>query len=176
MNPFFKSTNHPLREFLCLSSLLFTFLMGPLDIHADNSFHTDSLPPVFMIGEYERAYEELVGDCGVHLLDICSDSMDLAYKKWLSLLSDIEDYAQKNEFEIRGSKLWFNVFWNQDGSIKHIVYYPKPNSRNMNFDKFTQFLRIFLVKYKSDLVSEDCFSHYGTATFPSFAELYLDNN
>ncbi len=133
----------------------------------------DTLPQVFMIGQNEIKYEDLVAQCSSPLLTVCQDSMDLAYRRWMGLLSDMEQYAEKSEFDIKGIKIWLNVFWNSDGSIKHLVYFPKPNSRNMDFDDLTKFMFKFVDSYVMDSNHDTCYSHYGSATFPTFAEYYL---
>ena len=134
----------------------------------------DSLPNVFMIGENESEYERMMTGCNTLLLSICKDDMELAYRKWLGLLSEMEKYADTKEIDIRGVKIWINVFWNTDGSIKHLVYYPKPNSKNMDFDKLSVFFAEFAQEYKMEFSSiEKCFSHFGSATFPTFADIYL---
>lgn len=134
----------------------------------------DSLPAVFMIGQNEDAYETLVSTCSNPLLTVCNDSMDLAYKTWMLMLNDIEKYAEKSEFDIKGIKIWLNVFWNSDGTIKHLVYFPKPNSRNMDFDLLTLYLGKFVENYKMEALDRACFSHYGSAAFPTFADYYLN--
>ncbi len=137
----------------------------------------DTLPGVFMIGEYEFEYEEIVKDCDQLLLDVCQDSMQLAYRHWLLMLHDMENYAESVNYDIKGIKIWLNVFWDDSGKLDRLVYYPKPNSRNADFTKLTEFFEDFLSKYdKIPLKSEACFSHYGSATFPTFAKLYLPDN
>jgi len=133
----------------------------------------DSLPQVFMIGQNESAYESLVSDCSNPLLTVCKDSMDLAYRRWMLMLSEMEIYAEKSEFDIKGVKIWLNVFWNPNGTIKHLVYFPKPNSRNMDFDLLTIFLDQFVTGYQMEALDSQCFSHYGSAAFPTFADYYL---
>ncbi len=135
---------------------------------------SDELPTVFMIGENEMAYEKVVSDCSSLLLSVCQDSMNLAYQKWIGMLSAMEEYAESSDFDIKGIKIWINLFWNSDGTIKHIVYYPKPNSRNMDFQKLTLFFELFIRDYRLELRSDKCFSHYGSAAFPTFAHLYLN--
>ena len=141
---------------------------------SSNYVPLDTLPNVFMIGENEREYESLVTGCNTLLLSVCQDDMDLAYRKWLGLLSDMEKFADTQAIDIKGVKIWINVFWDKDGSIKHLVYYPKPNSKNMDFDQLSIFFETFAEEYKMDASNGGkCFSHYGSATFPTFADLYL---
>jgi len=126
-----------------------------------------------MIGQNELEYENLVSRCNSPLLTVCQDSMDVAYRLWMGMLSDMEQFAEQSDFDIKGIKIWLNVFWNADGTIQHLVYFPKPNSRNMDFDLLTRFFRKFTSNWA--MISQDqlCFSHYGSATFPTFAEYYL---
>ncbi len=158
------------KYFLTLT-LFFTSLMPSL-LMAQEDNGTD-LPAVFMIGEYELAYEAMVVECSGHLLAVCDDSMDEAYKEWLLMLKDMEDFSNTQSFDIRGIKIWLNIFWNEDGTIRHLVFYPKPNSRNMDFEELRNFFNLFVQQYTFSKKSEACFSHYGSAKFPSFAELYI---
>lgn len=159
-----------------ISNIIFIFLVLPFSLSAfsvDKTGDLDSIPPVFRIGEYEFEYEEKVKNCNKLLLEVCQDSMELAYKHWLLMLHDMEIYAESEKFDIKGIKIWLNVFWNEDGSIENFVFYPKPNSRNADFNKLTAFLEKFLLHYKFPIEYQTCFSHYGSATFPTFAKLYL---
>lgn len=135
------------------------------------SAQTADIPRVFMIGEHEKEYEGLVVSCEDKLLSVCNNSMEEAYTKWMGMLSDMETYSIKSEFDLRGTKIWINVFWNEDGTVKNIVYYPKPNSKNMNFEELTSFFYSFLSDYQLDQKNDDCYSFYGSASFPTFANI-----
>jgi hypothetical protein len=162
----------PIATFRLLAAFVFVFCLSTKAFSSDKN-HLDSIPDVFLLGEYESSYEKLVASCSNPLLNVAGNSIDDASKHWLVFLHDIEKFAAKNDFDINGVKIWMSVFWNADGSIGHIAYYPKPKSRNIDFMKFTQMLRIFAVKYKLKLKSTDCFSHNSIASFPSFADVYL---
>ncbi len=151
-------------------------LLATSTVRADVSTYTalDSIPTVFKIGENEIAYEKLVSVCSQPLLSVCQDSMDLAYEKWMLMLSDMEKHAESAEFDIKGIKIWLNVFWNSDGTIKNLIYYPKPNSRNMDFDLLTKFLDSFSGTYSTEIQFSGCYSHYGSAAFPTFSSYYLN--
>jgi len=145
---------------ICMSNSAFAQLASSQD---------DELPMAFIIGEHEDRYEKMVESCNTHLLNVCEGSMEDAYYFWLKMLDDIETYAAEKDFEINGIKIWMTVYWNYDGSIKHIVYYPKPNSRNMDFEELTEFFDGFSKVYKFPKQSTSCFSHYGSASFPSYS-------
>jgi len=122
----------------------------------------------FLIGENEEYFELLVTEHEEQLLTVCSNSMDKAYEAWLGLLKDMEDFADEKDFDIKGIKLWINVFWNSDGSIRNIAYYPKPNSRYMDFMLLSSFLSEFASNYQFTTNNKSPFSHYGSASFPTF--------
>lgn len=130
---------------------------------------------VSLIGENEKMYEQMMTSCSTPLLFITNNSMDEAYRLWTSMLSTMEKEASNQGLDIKGVKVWMNLFWEEDGSIKQIVYYPKPNSKNMDFDKLTTFLQSFAQNYTLDITHESCFSHYGSATFPVFTNVTVPN-
>lgn len=134
---------------------------------------TDALPKVFLIGQFQDEYEALNVECDRTLLNNCGESMELAYAKWMGLLNDIEKYSEHVGYDIKGVKLYINVYWNSDGSIKHLVYYLKTNSKNMNLDELTTFFDSFTEQYKPRIVDQVCFSHNGSANFPIYAKLFV---
>jgi hypothetical protein len=125
---------------------------------------------VFFIGEDEKSYEKLVEKYNTMLFTVCSNNMELAYDHWSTLLKDIEDYANKSGIDLKGVKLWLNVFWAKDGTIDHIVFYPKPNSKNMNYDNVKSMLTSFTAVYQGSIKFSNGFSHYGSAAFPIFSK------
>jgi len=118
---------------------------------------------VMLIGEEDKQYEQLVSTCQTMLLQVSDYNMQVAYDRWMSLLADIESAADEADFDIKGVKMWVNVFWNEDGTIKNIYYYPKPKSKNMDFARLSDFLEGFSATYVMDIENETCFSHYGSA-------------
>lgn len=123
---------------------------------------------VSLIGEDERAYEAHISACPTLLLQVTDNSMDQAYNLWTEMLSQMEEQAALAGIDLKGSKLWINLFWEADGTIKQIAYYPKPNSKNMDYTQVGQFLRVFAENYILPQQYETCFSHYGSASFPVY--------
>lgn len=121
---------------------------------------------VCLIGENELEYEQLMSDCTTPLLYITDNSMDEAFDIWTNMLAQMTSSASDQGLDIKGVKIWINLFWEADGSIKKIVYYPKPKSKNMDFDQLTAFFQTFAEDYNLDIDYETCFSHHGTAAFP----------
>ncbi len=127
-----------------------------------------TLPPVFIIGEHEAAFNALMLDYQTLLLTACDDNMDMAYNKWLGMLEEMEAYANIVDIDLKGVKMWINVFWDEKGKIRHIAYYLKPQSRNIDTRYLTAFLTEFSKNYRFPLEYKEHYSHYGSANFPVF--------
>lgn len=128
------------------------------------------VPQVFLIGQNETSYEKLMSDYGTMLLAVSENDMKVAYSRWIDLLTQMEAFSEKAEFDLKGLKLWLNVFWNEDGSIQHIVYHPKPNSRNTRTEDINNFFESFIPQYAASITSNYKFSHYGSAAFPTLPQ------
>lgn len=128
---------------------------------------------VFVIGEEEKRYETILQQYSLMLFQVCDNSMDEAYDHWNNMLRDMESFAKTQNFDLKGIKIWMNVFWKSDGRIDYIVYHPKPNSRNMNYQELTQFFTAFQQQYQLPLKATKNFSHYGSASFPIFNKAHL---
>lgn len=133
-----------------------------------------SVSKVMLIGEQDPYYESLVMECNTLLLSVTENKMEQAFDIWTNMLESIEAEAETADFDIKGVKLWINLFWNEDGSIKNIFYYPKPNSKNMDFEKLTSFLNRFADEYSLPKSYKSCFSHYGSAAFPIRTRVVTD--
>ncbi|NNF33197.1 MAG: hypothetical protein HKN68_03765 [Saprospiraceae bacterium] len=146
---------------------LWTYILSGFLTLSALSLSAQDMPSVYLIGEHEAEYETMISNHKELLLGVCNNSMDLAYEKWSGMLSQMEQYADSIDYDIKGVKVWINIFWAQDGTIRHIVYYPKPNSKNIDFDRFTIFLKDFIGLYQMEVEAPSGFSHYGSASFPT---------
>lgn len=126
------------------------------------------IPEVFLIGQYEDQYHQLSQDHPTAFISIYDDNINMAYKGWSELLMDIEDYATDIDFDIKGAKLWLNVYFNADGTIDNLSFYPKPNSRNIEKDHLVAFFRSFIRHYTYPETAEMGFQHSASASFPTF--------
>ncbi len=126
------------------------------------------LPKVFLIGEHEAEYDKLLNNHDALLLTVCDNDMDIAFNKWSSMLREMEAYSDQIGFDLKGVKLWLNVFWEADGRIKHIAYYLKPISKNIDTAELNAFFSSFMRNYQFPLVAKERYSHYGSAAFPQF--------
>ncbi|MEZ4980178.1 MAG: hypothetical protein R2769_01040 [Saprospiraceae bacterium] len=126
------------------------------------------LPKVFLLGQYEKEYEMLSIDYKTLLLEACDNDLVAAHEKWQSMLMEMEAYADQIDFDINGVKIWVHVFWNASGTIDHLAYYLKPQSRNINTDELTAFFKSFSNHYQFPLISETKYAHYGSAGFPVY--------
>jgi len=129
------------------------------------------LPPVFLIGEFETQYTEAIQVYETLLLSACDNDMDEAYSKWVSMLEEMEAYSEEIDFDLKGLKVWFNIFWEPNGQISHLAYYLKPVSKNLDLEELNAFFKSFIKNYRFPLVYNKKYSHYGTASFPVFARI-----
>lgn len=147
-------------------SIIYTLLIGLVTILGVLPVSAQQLPPAFLLGEDEKAYEAL---CEAHprtLVGVSNNDMDTALKSWFSLIQEMEEYANTAQFKIDGLKLWLHVFWAPDGTIDHIGFFPLPNSRFIKTDELKALFSSFIRHYKPVLQSERPFSHYTSASFP----------
>lgn len=162
-----------------LLSILGSMVIGVCMVNtalATNIDPVDKLPKVFKLGTHEQEYERLATEHQTLLLTACDDDMDGAFQKWVSMMSEMEKYAELVDYDIKGVKMWLHVFWNRDGSIRHIAYFLKGNSRNMEESEFAAFLSSFMNRYRFPLTFTSKFSHYGSASFPVFSNPVKKNN
>ena len=123
---------------------------------------------VFLIGQYEDQYLALSQQHPATFMSVYHDDIDLAFRAWTNILMDMEDYAGELNFDIKGIKLWINLYFNQDGTISHLAFFPKPNSRNVPVDQLTAFFKNFVQHYQLPVKAEKGFQHSASAAFPTF--------
>jgi hypothetical protein len=151
------------RHFFISFLLLFTSLV----VLGQSRYASDmQVAMVYYIGEDEESYEKMVQEYSTMLFNVCNNDMAKAYDVWSGLMQDFEVYAEKNNTDIKGVRLWLNVFWDKDGSIDYIVFYPKPNSKKINYENIKELLTGFARSYQLPIKYRQKFSHYGSAAFP----------
>lgn len=154
---------------LYLMSLVFACVQVVFAQQADDLSDLPlKMPLVSLIGEDEDIFAALAETHGDIFLEVCHNDMDLAYDKWMDMLVAIEDYSVEINYDIRGVKTYLYVFWNADGTVKHLAFYPKANSRNIPIAELKAFFKGFAKDYKMPVVSENGYSHYASGSFPTF--------
>jgi hypothetical protein len=137
-------------------------------IAQSNSQEVQSIPNVFMIGQYSEFYAEISARHPGILLSVFNNDMEFAFEKWAGMLVEMENYAKEINYDINGLKLWLHIYFNGDGSIKYISYFPKPNSRNVPNAELSAFFKSFSKVYQLQVKSEVGFQHSASASFPTF--------
>ena len=127
----------------------------------------DALPSVFVLGEHEAAYEKLILNHQTQLLNVADNDMERAFRAWIEMVIAMEKYAEKVDFDINGLRFWIHVFWKEDGSVDHIAFHLRPNSRAVDNQLLGGFLRSFSKQYQLPMTSDVPFSHYTSVAFPS---------
>lgn len=123
----------------------------------------------FLIGDHQEFYHELTQKHQSSLLEVCNNSMESSYKEWSLLMKSIEEYADSKGVDIKGSKLWINVFWSKNGKIRYIVFHPKPNSINIDYERVAGIFDDFVEMGFEGKTYSSPYSHYGSISFPVFS-------
>ena len=129
-----------------------------------------AMPRIFILGEDEKNYQELVKKYPQTLLEASGNDIKLAFDKWLDFLISLETYSNKIKYDLKGVKVWFHVFWDADGTLKHIGYVLQPDSKNLEKPEFRAILSSFMSRYQLEIESDEPFMHYSTAVFPVMNE------
>jgi len=106
-----------------------------------------SMPKVFVLGYNESAYDKLSVEYSASLIEVNAEDAAQAQKMWTTMIVEMEAYADMLDFDIKGVKMWMHVFWNEKGEIKHIGFYLKQSSRNIDTNELTSFLMDFMNNY-----------------------------
>lgn len=130
----------------------------------------ENVPIVFFIGEHEKYYEKLIKEHQLMLFGLAKNDVNATHELWINFLANLEEFSNKNNVDIKGVKLWMNVFWNEDGTIRHMVFYPKPNSINIDYEEVKNLFKKFASIHKMDVKSSVKYAHYGSVAFPVFGK------
>ncbi len=155
-----------------LKVFIISFLPVSLEVVWAQTFSkiNAQLPSSFLIGEYEEAYDEILEKYPKNLVTLCDNDNDRAYSIWTLVMIDLAEYAKNNNVEINGLKAWMNIFFNNSGGIDYIVYYPKPNSKNLDFEKLSALFSSFCKSYKMKFTLQDRCMLNAAASFPVFVK------
>lgn len=126
------------------------------------------LPKAFLLGDHERQFEKLTMQYETLLLTATDNNMNLAFNKWVDMITEMESYSESIGYDLKGIKMWINIFWEPDGTIAHVAFFLKPNSRNVDVEELKGFFSAFSRHYTFPLRYKSKYSHYGSASFPTF--------
>lgn len=129
---------------------------------------TSELPKVFLIGEYETLYSSLYKEYPGILIHQTGNDMDKAFEKWLQVLYAMEKHSEKIDYDLKGLKVWLQIFFEESGKIDHILFFKKPLSRNINDRELVAFFRSFMRDYQLPIEATQNFNHSGSASFPTY--------
>ncbi len=152
----------PLLTFIFILSCWYSSFANSVPVPIDSL----KLPKVFILGEHEKDFEKLQSQYSISLLSICSYNPETTFEKWAQFLIDMEDYSEAINYDLKGVRMWIEVFWQPNGSIKHIAYALKPQSRNVDLKELSGFMSSFMNQYKAKFQPNKKISHSAHAFFP----------
>jgi hypothetical protein len=129
-----------------------------------------TLGRAFVLGENEQSYEQLASEYSMGLLQVSNNDMQAAFDNWINLLQAVDAYAAQIDYDIKGVKVYLHVFVAPDGTIDHIGFLPRPDSRNVSVDELRAFFSGFARSYRLPVTASQPFNHYAGATFPTLNE------
>lgn len=128
-------------------------------------------PAVFQLGGNEQLYNDLAQEYSQTLLEAAGNDLQLAFNHWLDLMVKVESYAEQIKYDVNGIKLWLHVFFNADGSVEHIGYLLRDDSKNVDTSELSAFFKSFYNKgNKIAVTSSKNFSFYTGVTFPTYVQ------
>ena len=159
------------RKYLFVLSCTVFFSVSGLVAQSGDPIRTSqnatNLPRVFLLGDFDGSpFEQLKSSHEMTLLEACKNDSETAYYCWVHLLKHLETFAQQRSYDINGVKMWLYVFWNKDGTVAHIAYYLKPNSKFVKTEDLSNLLNSFCEIYKLPLTTDKNYSNYNSASFP----------
>ena len=86
----------------------------------------------------------------------------------------MEEYADKIDYDVKGLKVWLQVFFNKSGKIDYILFFKKPLSKNINDKELVAFFRSFMRDFKLNIDATENFNHSGSASFPTYGHSPLE--
>ena len=122
----------------------------------------------FQIGENQDQFLLLAQNHPSTLLDVYDNSMTNSYKAFTDVMKSLEKYADNKGLDLKGLKLWVNVYWDKSGEITHITYYPKPNSKNLDYKQVTKLFDEFIADAPLSKTYHENYIHNGSIAFPVF--------
>ena len=153
------------------------FFLALNSLSAQVTPEQQDLPKVFVLGDHETLYEDLLAEYDQSLLEVCELDIDQAFSVWISMIEELEAYASQIDYDINGIRAWFHVFFDTDGSVDYIAFHLKPQSRNVDLEEFTGFLESFMNLYKVPMTTGVKYFNYTSVAFPSrFQQLNTDGN
>ncbi len=149
---------------------IFALLVTQLCVIAQGESYEKS---AFFIGDHESYYHQLTSNHRSSLLEASDNSMSASYENWTKLMKELETFCFEKHMDIRGTKLWINVFWNKDGNIENIVFHPKHNSKKLDYHQLKSLFTLFIQEAPTQIAFDQSYAHYGSASFPIISNFDL---
>ncbi|WP_020535893.1 hypothetical protein [Lewinella cohaerens] len=129
-----------------------------------------SLDKIFMLGTEEQRYEQLTSSYSQSLLEASAGDITKAFEGWLDMQQAIDSYANSQNFDLNGVRLWLHVFWAEDGQIDQMGFLLRPDSRLVDEGEIKVLLAGFVEQYRLPIQSGKKFNHYTGAAFPTLSQ------
>lgn len=129
-----------------------------------------NMEKVFLLGAEEQRYEQLTSSYSQSLLEATGGNITSAFEGWLHMQQAIDAYAASQNYDLNGVRLWLHVFWAPTGEVDQIGFLLRPDSRLVDDNEIKALLAGFVGQYRLPVQSQQKFSHYTGATFPTISQ------
>ena len=118
--------------------------------------------------EIEAKYKDAIGVDSTSAIFYKDKDTEKFYNIWVLFLSDMSKYFRANNL-VLNEKLFFRVFFSNDGKIEYLFYNPlKKDSallEKKNKKRFEKLLKAFAKSYKIDIELNERFKQCGVGNF-----------
>lgn len=129
---------------------------------------SEELPRVFLIGEYEDQYEQVLVNYQETMLSVCGNDMEKAFDLWMSFSQELEAFAKRINYDLSGVKAWMHVLFDPNGKVDYLAYHLKPDSRNVDTVELTAVINSFVEFYQLPLTARTNYAIYTGVQFPTY--------
>lgn len=84
------------------------------------------------------------------------------------MLYAMEKHSEQIDYDLKGLKVWFHVFFNKAGKIDYLMFFKKPMSKNINDLELIAFFRSFIRDFQLPIEAAENFNHSGSGSFPTY--------
>jgi len=127
-----------------------------------------AFPKVINISNNSKVIEEL-SSVYKHSLFLASENDFVkTMENWKRALTDMEQYANEIDFDLKGVQMWMKIYWAKDGNIDHITYYLLDKSINIDTKELEAFLSSYIKNKKLPIKYEHKFSYDSRVVFPLY--------
>ncbi|MGB3547041.1 MAG: hypothetical protein WBA17_08695 [Saprospiraceae bacterium] len=129
----------------------------------------EKVPTIFQLSDVEKLNAQLQEQYPQDFFTAVDNDFGRAEGIYLEVMKSVDAFARSINYDIDGMKVWIQFFIGTDGSIQHLGFQLRPESRNMDVSEIKAFFKAYIEKNRFPLTADQPFNYYTRATFPTIA-------